>query len=98
MRLKEYGRNANKRKEYVSQPDLRLVGVDVSTATHKACLGTQTTMRCRTLEFTHTHGQKRDAAYPQRHGTVWYLLAGPLRTAQQLWLGGLPGALPSRTE
>jgi hypothetical protein len=44
MRLKEYGRNANKRKEYVHQPDLLLVGVDVSKAKHHACMGTQTTM------------------------------------------------------
>lgn len=54
MRLQEYGRNPNKRKEYVHQPDLLLVGVDVSKAKHNACLGTQTTMSCRKLEFTHT--------------------------------------------
>jgi transposase len=54
MRLTEYGRNPNKRKAYVHQPDLLLVGVDVSKAKHNACLGTQTTMSCRKLEFTHT--------------------------------------------
>ena len=54
MRLQEYGRNPNKRKEYVHQPDLLLVGVDVSKAKHSACLGTQTTVSCRQLEFTHT--------------------------------------------
>ena len=54
MRLQEYGRNPNKRKEYVHQTDLLLVGVDVSKAKHNACLGTQTTMSCRKLEFTHT--------------------------------------------
>jgi transposase len=60
MRLKEYGRNANKRKEYVHQPDLLLVGVDVSKAQHHACMGTQTTMSCRKLAFTHTReGCKR---------------------------------------
>ena len=53
MRLKEYGRNANKRKEYVHQPDLLLVGVDVSKAKHSACLGTQTGISCRKLAFTH---------------------------------------------
>ena len=36
------------------QPDLLLVGVDVSKAKHSACLGTQTTVSCRKLEFTHT--------------------------------------------
>jgi transposase len=54
MRLQEYGRNPNKRKEYVHHPDLLLVGVDVSKAKHSACMGTQTTMSCRKLEFTHT--------------------------------------------
>jgi transposase len=54
MRLQEYGRNPNKRKEYVHHPDLLLVGVDVSKAKHNACIGTQTTMSCRKLEFTHT--------------------------------------------
>ena len=44
MRLKEYGRDPHKRKEYVHQPDLLLVGVDVSKAKHNACMGTQTTM------------------------------------------------------
>src|SRR5262245_56579268 len=54
MRLQEYGRNPEKRKAYVHQPDLLLVGVDVSKAKHYACMGTQPTMRCRTLELTHT--------------------------------------------
>jgi transposase len=54
MRLQEYGRNPNKRKAYVCQPDLLLAGIDVSKAKHHACLGTQTTLSCRKLEFTHT--------------------------------------------
>src|SRR5262249_45462193 len=54
MRLQEYGRNPNKRKEYVHQPALLLVGVEVSKAQHRACLGTQTTVSCRQLAFTHT--------------------------------------------
>jgi transposase len=54
MRLQEYGRNPHKRKAYVHQPDLLLVGVDVSKAKHHACLGTQTIMSCRKLAFTHT--------------------------------------------
>jgi transposase len=60
MRLTEYGRNPDKRKEYVHQPDLLLVGVDVSKAKHSACLGTPTTVSCRKLECTHTReGFKR---------------------------------------
>jgi transposase len=54
MRLKEYGREPQKRKAYVQQSDLLLVGVDVSKAKHSACLGTQTGISCRKLEFTHT--------------------------------------------
>jgi hypothetical protein len=41
MRLKDYGRNVKKRKEYVQQPSLLLVGIDVSKAKHDACIGTQ---------------------------------------------------------
>lgn len=37
MRIKDYGRNPLKRKQYVLQPDLLLVGVDVSKAKHDAC-------------------------------------------------------------
>jgi len=54
MRLPEYGRDPHKRKEYVHQPALLLVGVDVSKAKHNACIGTQTTMSCRKLELTHS--------------------------------------------
>jgi transposase len=54
MRLPEYGRDPQKRKEYVHQPDLLLVGVDVSKAKHNTCLGTQRGISCRKLEFTHT--------------------------------------------
>ena len=54
MRLQEYGRPPHKRKEYVYQPDLLLAGVDVSKAKHSACLGTQTTVSCRKVAFTHT--------------------------------------------
>jgi hypothetical protein len=41
------------RKEYVCQPDLLLVGADVSKAKHNACMGTQTTVSDRKFEFTH---------------------------------------------
>lgn len=55
MRLQEYARNPNKRKAYVQQPGLLLVGVDVSQANHSACIGTQTRISRRKREFTHTH-------------------------------------------
>src|SRR5215510_20233 len=54
MRLQEYARNPSKRKTYVQQPGLLLVGVDVSQAKHSACIGTQTRISRRKLEFTHT--------------------------------------------
>jgi transposase len=54
MRLTEYGRTPQERKAYVQQSDLLLVGVDVSKAKHSACIGTQTGISCRKLEFTHT--------------------------------------------
>jgi hypothetical protein len=50
MRLTEYGRDPQKRKEYVHQPSLFLVGVDVSKAKHNACLGTQMGISRRKLE------------------------------------------------
>jgi transposase len=39
MRLKDYGRNHQKRKLYIQQTDLLLVGVDISKAKHDACFG-----------------------------------------------------------
>ena len=39
MRLKDYGRNQKKRKEYLHQSELFLAGVDVSKAKHDACTG-----------------------------------------------------------
>jgi hypothetical protein len=40
VRLKDYGRNHKKRKEYIHQSGLLLAGVDVSKAKHDACIGT----------------------------------------------------------
>ena len=47
MRLKDYGRNQKKRKEYIKQSGLLLVGVDVSKAKHDACIGSLEGVRCR---------------------------------------------------
>ena len=41
MKLKDYGRNQIKRKEYMHQSGLLIAGVDVSKAKHDACIGTQ---------------------------------------------------------
>ena len=47
IRLKDYGRNQKKRKEYIKQSGLLLVGVDVSKAKHDACIGSLEGVRCR---------------------------------------------------
>jgi hypothetical protein len=68
MRLTEYGRNPHKRKAYVHQPDLLLVGVAVRQATHSACLGTPTPGSCRKLAFTPTReGFRRFAPTLRAH-------------------------------
>ncbi len=47
IRLKDYGRNRKKRKEYIHQSGLLLAEVDVSKAKHDACIGTLDGVRCR---------------------------------------------------
>ena len=53
MRLTEDGRNPHTRKAYVQQPDLRMVGVEVSQAQPNACLGTQRGVSRHKLALTH---------------------------------------------
>jgi transposase len=47
MRLEDYGRNQKKRKEFIQQDGLLLIGVDVSKAKHEACIGTLHRVKCR---------------------------------------------------
>ena len=47
IRLKDYGRNQKKRKEYIHQSGLLLAGVDVSKAKNDASLGTLEGVRSR---------------------------------------------------
>jgi hypothetical protein len=42
MRLKDYARNPEKRKVYVQQPGLLLIGVDIIKTKHDACIGIKT--------------------------------------------------------
>jgi hypothetical protein len=68
MSLKAYARPPQQRKAYVQQPGLLLVGVDVSHATHHTCIGTQTSITCRTLVFTHSReGGRRFAPTLRDH-------------------------------
>ena len=54
MRLKDYGRNPEKRKVYVQQKGLMMVGVDISKNEHDACIGTIDTPLQRKLIFSHS--------------------------------------------
>jgi len=47
MRLKDYGRNQKKRKEYIHQSGLLITGVDVSKARHDVCVRTLEGVRYR---------------------------------------------------
>ncbi len=47
MRLKEYGRSPEKRKEFLQHPGLLIVGIDVSKARHTALIGTQPAVLCQ---------------------------------------------------
>lgn len=51
MRLKDYAQNHKKRKEHIQQPDLLMVGVDVSKAKNDAYLWTKAGVICRKLGF-----------------------------------------------
>jgi len=53
MRLKDYGRNPQKRKAYVQQKGLLMVGVDISKNKHDACFGTMDTNIRRKMTFSH---------------------------------------------
>jgi hypothetical protein len=65
MRLKDYGRNQKKRKEFILKPGLMMVGVDVSEAKHNACMGVQKGVICRKLQFAST--QDIDLSYLKCH-------------------------------
>ena len=47
MKLKNYGRNQKKRKEYIKQSGLLLVGLDVSKTKHDACIDILEGVRCK---------------------------------------------------
>jgi len=54
MRLKDYARNLEKRKVYVQQPGLLLIGVDISKTKHDACIGIKNEVIQRKLTFAHS--------------------------------------------
>ena len=41
IRLRDYGRNQKKRKEYIHQNGFLIAGVDVSKVKNDACIGTR---------------------------------------------------------
>jgi hypothetical protein len=67
MRLTEDGRTPQQRKAYVQQAARLLGGVDVSPATHQACLGTQRGLSCRNLALTHPRAGCQLCAHTLRH-------------------------------
>ena len=62
MRLKDYGRNQKKRKEYIKQSGLLLVGVDVSKAKHDACIGSLEGVRSR-IGFRNARGRDMERSF-----------------------------------
>lgn len=51
MRLKDYGRKPALRKEFVQNPDLLTIGIDVSKDSHSACFGTKSMVLSKKFEF-----------------------------------------------
>lgn len=54
MRLKDYGRNPRLRKEFVQNPELLTIGVDISKGTHSACFGMKSTILTKKFDFTNS--------------------------------------------
>jgi len=50
VRLKDYDRNHEKRKEYIKQSRLLLAGIDLSKAKHDACIGALECVRFRNVK------------------------------------------------
>jgi len=51
MRLKDYGRKPKLRKEFVNNPKLLIVGVDIGRSSHSACFGTNSTVSSKKFDF-----------------------------------------------
>lgn len=96
MRLKDYCRNHKKRKEYIDQSGLLLIGVDVSKAKHDACIGTLGSVKSR-IGFTNSidgfkrfedairknifkHKCKRVLVAMEPSGLYWYSLYNRLKS------------------
>lgn len=54
MRLKDYGRKPRLRKEFVQNPELLIIGIDVSKRSHSACFGTNSIVLSKKFDFTNT--------------------------------------------
>lgn len=59
MRLKDYGRKPALRKEFVQNPELLTIGVDISKGSHSACFGTKSRVLTKKFDFTNS----RDGFY-----------------------------------
>ena len=94
MRLPEYGRNPHTRKAYVQQPNLLMVGVDVSKAKHHACLGTQRGISRRKLAFAHTREGMSVLNRPSSNSAS----SMPVGTSSSLWSPLVSTGRPSTTD
>jgi transposase len=51
MRLKDYGRKQTQRKEFVQNPKLLIIGIDISKNSHSACFGTNAMIVSKKFDF-----------------------------------------------
>ena len=54
MRLKDYGRKPALRKEFVQNPALLTIGVDISKGSHSACFGTKSRILTQKFDFANS--------------------------------------------
>lgn len=54
MRLKDYGRKSSLRKEFVNNPKLLIVGVDIGRSCYSVCFGSNSTVLSKKFEFNNS--------------------------------------------
>jgi hypothetical protein len=54
MRLKDYGRKSGLRKEFVQNPNLLTIGVDISKGSHSACFGTRANVLTKKYDYANS--------------------------------------------
>jgi transposase len=54
MRLKDYGRKPTLRKEFVQNPELLTIGIDIGKSSHSACFGTNSMILSKKFDFANS--------------------------------------------